>query len=76
MKVYELMPTNGQKSFYKKAYVEVYEDGTEILKSYGTPIIEKMADGCFKRLWFGWSATTQKHIKAFCGMNKKEFLAL
>lgn len=29
-----------------------------------------------ERLWGGWSATTGRHIAAFCGMNKKEFTNL
>lgn len=63
-KRYELTPTDSRKSFYGKCYVEVAEDGTETL--YGT----------LKRLWFGWSATTGRHIATFCGMNKKQFEAL
>ena len=51
-------------------------DGRQILYSYNTPIIEKTADGNLKRLYFGWTATTGKHIKAFCGLDKKGFLSL
>ena len=75
MKKYELTPTNGRKSFYGKAYIEIEEDGTETLYSYGTPIISRK-NGIFKRLYNGWSATTGTHIKAFCGMKKSEFCAL
>ena len=28
------------------------------------------------RLWDGWSATTGRHIKAFCGLNKAAYMAL
>lgn len=73
--LYELKADN-QKSFYGKALVEITADGKQILYSYNTPIIEKTADGGLNRLYFGWTATTGKHIKAFCGLNKKEFLAL
>lgn len=76
MKIYELTPTNGQKSFYGKAYIEIDEDGTEILKSYGTPIIKRQASGELIRLYEGWTQTTGKHIKAFCGLNKKEYMGL
>lgn len=79
---YELKPIT-QKSFYGKAYV-VSEDGIETLYSYGTPIIQKnLKTGTYKRLFdgvtadgkcVGITATTLKHIKAFCGMNKKTFL--
>ena len=73
---YELTPTNGRKSFYGKAMVCVYSDGTRVLKSYETPIIERTADGTLHRLYNGWSPTTGTHIKSFCGLNKAEFFKL
>lgn len=77
MKIYELTPTNNQASFYGKARVVVDDEGTETLISYDTPIIERTADGKLNRLWFGdWTATTGRHIKSFCGLNKKQFMAL
>lgn len=77
MKIYELTPTNNQASFYGKARVVIDDEGTETLISYDTPIIERTADGKLNRLWFGdWTATTGRHIKAFCGLNKKQFMAL
>lgn len=30
-------------------------------------------DGSMVRYWGGWSNTTGKHIKAFSGLNKKEY---
>lgn len=72
-KIYELHPIQNQKSFYGKALVKVDENGTETLYSYNTPIISKSTNGELKRLWFGFSSTTGKHIKAFCGLNKAEF---
>lgn len=74
--VYELIPTNRQKSFYGKARVAVDDDGTETLYSYGTPIVRRDADGKLTRLWDGWSATTGKHIASFCGLDKAGFMAL
>lgn len=77
MKIYELTPTNNQASFYGKARVVIDDEGTETLISYDTPIIERTADGKLNRLWFGdWTATTGRHIKSFCGLNKKQFMAL
>lgn len=77
MKIYELTPTNSQKSFYGKAIVIIDDEGTETLISYDTPIIERTADGKLNRLWFGdWTATTGRHIKSFCGLNKKQFMEL
>lgn len=76
IKVYELMPIDNCKSFYGKATVHIQEDGSEILVSYNTPIVQRFSDGTLKRLWSGWSMTTGRHIKAFCGLCKKEFEAL
>lgn len=76
MRKYELIPTNGRKSFYGKAIVCVDDSGAETLYSYGTPIAKRMTNGEVFRLWDGWSATTGNHIKSFCGMNKAEFAAL
>lgn len=76
MKKYELMPVNGQKSFYGKAVVEVDYTGNETLYSYGTPIIKRLRTGEFVKLWDGWSATTGRHIAAFCGLNKAGFMSL
>lgn len=77
MKIYELTPTNNQTSFYGKAKVVVDDDGTETLLSYDTPIIRRTAGGKLKRLWFDdWTATTGRHIKSFCGLNKKQLMEL
>lgn len=76
MKRYELIPHDGRKSFYGKAIVEVAQDGTETLYSYNTPIIKRLASGELVKLWGGWSATTGRHIAAFCGLNKAGFISL
>ena len=64
-----------QKHFYGKAKVELLEDGGEVLYSYGTRIATKCGNQV-TRHWDGWTATTGRHIKAFCGMNKKAFIRL
>lgn len=76
MKVYELSPVDGRKSFYGKAKVYIDSQGNETLYSYDTAIARKDKQGNITRLWCGWSATTGRHIKAFCGMNKAEFTRL
>ena len=77
MRMYDLIPTNGHKSFYGKAKVEVSDDEREVLYSYNTPILEKASDGTLKRLYFAEpSMTTCAHIKSFCGLDKKGFLKL
>lgn len=76
MRHYELVPTDGRKSFYHKAIVAVDDSGTETLFSYGTKIISKDAKGKLTRFYGGWTATTGRHIKAFCGLNKAAFLEM
>lgn len=76
MKKYELIPNNGQKSFYGKAIVEVDQNGNETLYSYNTPIIKKNAAGDLVKLWEGWTTTTGRHIKAYCGLSKAEYQKL
>ena len=70
---YELDPVDGRKSFYGKAVVKVMDDGTEVLRSYETDVIMRKPDGTLVRLWGGWSATTGRHVFAFCGINKKQW---
>ena len=76
VRTYELEPTGRQKSFYGKAHVKVYADGSEVLRSYETDVLKCNPNGTYIRLWDDWSATTGRHIKAFSGMNKKEYDAL
>lgn len=76
MRKYELIPTDGRKSFYGKAVVVVEDNGTETLYSYGTPIAKRLVSGELVKLWSGWSATTGRHIQAFCGLNKAAFMSL
>lgn len=76
MKQYELRPTDGRKSFYGKAVVTIDEDGTETLSSYNTPIIKRTVSGELVKLWDGWTSTTGRHIKAFCGLNKAQYMSL
>ena len=76
MRKYELIPNDGRKSFYGKAVVEMADDGSETLYSYDMPIVKKTAAGELVKLWDGWSATTGRHIKAFCGLNKAAYMAL
>lgn len=74
---YELMPTNGRKSFYGKAIVRRYNDGSRVLYSYNTPIMEINADGGMRRLYDDEpSMTTSTHIKSFSGLDKKGFMRL
>ena len=76
MKIYDLKPTDGRKSFYGKATVCIEDDGTETLYSYNTPIIKRTVAGKLVRMWDGWSTTTGRHIAAFCRLSKAEFIQL
>ena len=78
LKTYELIPTpeQNQKSFYGKARVQIDNKGTAFLYSYNTLILSKDIDSNYIRYWDGWSQTTGKHIRAFSGLNKKQFLNL
>ena len=75
----ELPSYDIQASFYNKAYIYVntdeYDNYVITLYSYDTPIL-MIDNGVFKRLWNSWSQTTGRHIKAFCGFNRKEFFEI
>lgn len=64
MKKFYLMPTDGRKSFYNKAYV-TEDRGTKTLYSYNTPVARINNRGRFIRLWDWESATTMRHVNAF-----------
>ena len=82
----EITPIDGRASFYGKAIVVTYEDGTKVLESYGTPVVKRKPDGTLARVcksWVDqdgnekvWSSTTGRHIKAFCGISKKEYMRM
>ena len=75
-KTQELAPDDNRKSFYGKAKVLHFADGYDYLVSYDTIVAAISPDGQVHRLWDGWSATTGRHIKAFCGMTKAQFTKL
>ena len=52
--------------------VEIDSLGNQILYSYSTPAIMKEPTGKLHRLWDGWTRTTGKHIRKFCGIYKSE----
>lgn len=63
---YELQARfDARKSFYGKAHVIEYADGTKQLKSYNTIVCEISPKGVFKLLWDGKTQTTNRHIKEF-----------
>lgn len=72
----ELVPTDGRKNVGNRAYIKIGKDGSETLISYDTPIIRRKPNGELVRLFNDWTATTGRHIRYFCGLGKKEFMAL
>ena len=52
-----------------KARVLMDSNGDEFLISYDTAVLVKHGDKLY-RLWNGWSVTTGRHIKEYCGLNK------
>lgn len=80
--VRKLEPNNGRKSFYGKALVETKSNGSEVLLSYGTPIIERTAKGELiplvdvQAVDNVLSNTTCSHLKSFCGLNKADYRKL
>ena len=64
MKIYELKPQfDSRKSFYGKAHVIDYENGTVELKSYNT-IVSRCINGQVEHLG-KWSQTTSRHQREF-----------
>lgn len=66
-KMMELQPNGRQKSFYGKA--KVYWNpraGMWILRSYNTDVCGIDVQGKIYRFWDDYSATTMKHVNAFC----------
>ena len=90
--MFELSPmADNRKSYYGKA--KIIQDGNRAaLLSYNTIVCEIIFPGnvptfdgngiTFRRLWNGYSATTQRHINSFrncyglAGIGKQEWLAL
>jgi len=76
MKTYGILNDKGQQFHCGAPVVVIDDDGTEHLISYNTEILRKDKAGTIRRVWNGWSQTTGKHIKAYCGLNKAGFDAL
>ena len=53
------------KSFYKKAQIATFKDGTKVLHSYSTDVAYIDNKGTLHRLWNGESATSLRHVDEF-----------
>jgi hypothetical protein len=62
--VFDLRPVDGRKSFYGKAQI-IRENGCVYLRSYQTIVCKIDESDRFVRLWWGYSATTMRHVNAF-----------
>ena len=56
-----------QRLNYMNAYIKYYDDGSQILQSYNTDVVKRTSSGKYIRLWDGWSPSTMKQVKAYCG---------
>jgi hypothetical protein len=69
-RVSELSPQyDSSKSFYGKAKVVTDSDGTQILYSYDTPVVEIKDDKVVLKPMWDSSATTLRHVKEFLKQN-------
>lgn len=59
----ELIPVNGRKSFYGKAFL-IHNDSGKYLRSY-TTIVAGYVDGEIHRYWSGLSNATSTHLVSF-----------
>lgn len=67
---YELSPQHdARKSFYGKAHVVTDDDGTQILYSYNTPVVEIKGDKVKLLPMWDSSQTTLRHVKEFLKQN-------
>ena len=57
-----------RKSFYGKAHVIHYDDGSIALQSYST-IVAVIVNGNVIRTWGGYSDTTRRHVNDFLYQN-------
>lgn len=73
MKQYGVLNEKGEQFRCGNPVIVEDNDGVKHLFSYNTEIMTQHKDGKFYRVWTGWSQTTGKHIKAFCGLNKAGF---
>lgn len=65
MKNEKILKSTTQKSYYNKAII-IEDDNTIQLKSYNTIVLElDKKTNTIKKLWQGWSKTTQNHINDF-----------
>lgn len=65
MKEYFLKPSAGTQKSFNKALVREENANTAILISYNTTVC-KIQNNKLVRLWNDYSATTMRHINAFC----------
>ena len=63
--IYNLEPTNNQKSFYGKARVIVHDNGDKDLISYNTLVAKKRNNKIVLGDYATCSNTTLKHLRSF-----------
>ena len=60
---------NNKQLNHMNARIYYYDDGSEILTSYGTDVVKRTPEGKYIRLWKGWSRSTSKQVHTYCGMS-------
>lgn len=58
---------NKKRLNYMQAWIKEYDDGIMVLQSYNTDVVKRTPDGQYIRLWDGWSVSTSKQVKTWCG---------
>ncbi len=61
---FNLQPCDSHKSFYGKAVV-ITENNSKFLRSYNTIVCHIDENNNFIKDWYGYSATTMRHINSF-----------
>lgn len=71
-----LKPNDSHKSFYNKAYILDFGRYQKLLSYDTIVLVHDTETGEYYRTWHNHTATTGRHIIAFAGLRKHEYLAL
>lgn len=63
---------NKERFRYMNAYIKYLDNGDEILQSWSTDVVLRKKNGELVRLWSGWSVSTNKQVKDYCGKSLRD----
>ena len=63
---------NKERFRYMNAYIKYLDNGDEILQSWSTDVVLRKKNGELVRLWSGWSISTNKQVKDYCGKSLRD----